>query len=207
MQIDPRQLDMLATYKLLSGIIVPRPIAWVTSLSPGGVLNLAPFSTFTWISVVPPLVAFTVGRRGDGLKDTARNAAANREFVVNIGNADLVRHISISSEEHPTEVSEVERAGLTPAPSSVIATPRLAEAPVSLECMLHDILEFGQLRQQFIIGEVVQFHVRDGLAVNGKIDSRDLNPIARLGGPNYATLGEVIGLEELWLTGAPPKVG
>lgn len=202
MDIDPTQLDMLATYKLLSGIIVPRPIAWVTSLGPTGVVNLAPFSTFTWISVVPPLVAFTVGRRPDGLKDTARNVAARGEFVVNIGNAELVRYISQSSEEHPPHVSEVERTGLSLAPSVSISTPRLCEAPVSLECVLHDILEFGTLRQQFVIGEVRRFHVRDGLAVNGKIDARDLNPISRLGGPNYATLGEIIQLDEGWLATA-----
>lgn len=203
MNIDPATLDMLATYKLLSGIIVPRPIAWVTSLGPKDVVNLAPFSTFTWISVTPPLIAFTVGRRADGLKDTSLNISARREFVVNIGDAGLVREISLSSADHPPEVSEVDHVGLSLAPSRSIATPRVAEAPISMECVLHDILEFGDLKQQFIIGEVRMFHIRDGLAVNGKIDARDLNPIARLGGPNYATLGEIIPLDEQWLAKAP----
>lgn len=194
MEISADSLSPEATYRLLSGVVVPRPIAWITTLSPAGVVNLAPFSCFTFVSNKPPLLGINIGRKAGVRKDTGSNIHAMGEFVVNIGNAAQLEAIHLSSVEHPPEVSEVAELGLATLPASTIRTPRLADVPVSMECRLERVIEFGVTGAEFIVGEVLAFHLRDGLYRDGKVDTRELDPVCRIGGPNYASLGEIVTL-------------
>lgn len=193
MRILPTDIDRDQTYKLLTGVVVPRPIAWVTSLSEAGHVNLAPFSCFTFVSSEPPMLGISIGR-GDKLriKDTAWNIRHRGEFTVNIANDSMIADVHASSFEYPTEVSEVEKLGLATLPGECIATPRLRDVPVSLECRFSQLIEFGTASTEFHVGEVVCFHIRDDLYENGKIRTERLEPICRIAGPNYAKLGTII---------------
>jgi len=197
MHVDPKSLSADESYKLLTGVVVPRPIAWVTTLAPNGGVNLAPFSTFTFVSPKPPMLAFSVGQRGGIYKDTARNILLNEDYVVHIADRPLIGAVHESAVEHPPEVSEVELQNLATAPSLHVRPPRIAAAPIAMECRLRQCLEFGETRSRLIVGEVVAFHFRDGLMQGGKIDTKVLDPIGRLAGPNYATLGEVVTMRPI----------
>ena len=199
-EIDPATAQAEETYKLLVGAVVPRPIAWVTTLTKSGRVNLAPFSCFTFVSSKPPMVAISVGRLVGKLKDTARNIAERGEFVVHIADESQVELVHRSSQEYPEEVSEAELLGMEMVPSRRVAVPRLAAAPVALECRHERTVEFGKLRAQLIAGEVVNFHIAESLYREGKIDATRFRPIARLGGPRYARLGEIITLQPVFVT-------
>ena len=192
MDVAADDLSLDATYKLLTGLIVPRPIAWVTSMSSSGVVNLAPFSAFTYLSTQPPIVGISVTRRAGGMKDTARNIEAAGEFVVNIADETLARPLHLSSAEHAPEVSEPQLLGLELIASVSVSVPRLAPAPAAMECRLERIVEFGDLGARLIAGRVVRFHVRDELTANGKIPTDLLRPLGRIAGPRYAKLGDII---------------
>ena len=192
MRISAQDLDPEQTYKLMTGLVVPRPIAWITSTSAEGLVNLAPFSCFTIVSNKPPMLGVNIGRKAGVRKDTALNITGNGEFVVNVAHEDFVSEVHLSAVEHPPEVSEPALLGLALAPSSIVQTPRLADAPASLECRLHSITPYGDTGAEFFVGEVVAFHVRDALIQDGKVDSGALRPLARLGGPHYAGLGTIV---------------
>lgn len=194
-QLDPKTLAAEEAYKLVIGAVVPRPIAWVSTLNAQGRVNLAPFSAFTFVSPKPPMLAISVGRKGGAYKDTGRNILAREQFVIHIADQALLGPLHQSSIEYPADVSEVDELGLETLPSAVIETPRLAAAPIAMECRLRHVIEFGETRSRLIVGEVVMFHFRDGLVENGKIDTKTLDPICRLGGPRYATLGEIITMQ------------
>ncbi len=198
--IDPKELGAEQAYKLLTGIVVPRPIAWVTSLSRANTVNLAPFSAFTFVSPKPPMLAISIGRKGNIYKDTARNILDREEYVVHIADAPLMNAVHDSSVEHPSDVSEAELLGLETVPSDRIAVPRLTAAPIAMECRFRQCLEFGDTRSRLIVGEVVTFHVRDALFSNGKIETEKLDPIARIAGPRYARLGEIVTLNSVFQT-------
>ncbi len=200
MRIDPSDLDAERAYRLITGIVVPRPIAWVTSLSGGGTVNLAPFSAFTFVSPKPPMLAISVGRKAGVYKDTAHNILNNEEYVVHIADSSLMIAVHESSTEHPPDVSEVEELQLETLPSERIKVPRLAAAPIAMECRFRQCLEFGETRSRLIVGEVLAFHIRDGLMQNGKIETEALDPIARIGGPRYARLGEIVTLKPVFQT-------
>ena len=195
MDILADSLGPEATYKLLTGVVVPRPIAWVSTISTTGVVNLAPFSAFTFVSTKPPMVGINVGRKAGQLKDTARNIHATREFVVNIADETMIDTVHLSAIEYAPEISETELLGLELAPSRHISVPRLLAAPISLECRLHRVIAFGDTGSEFTVGEISVFHIRDGLLENGRIDSEKLRPICRIGGPNYAKLGEIVRMQ------------
>ncbi len=195
MELLVSELETRAVYQLLSGCVVPRPIAWVTSVGPDGRVNAAPFSCYTFISSAPPLVAISCGRKAGISKDTAANANAMHEFVLNVVDEDLIVPMHKSSAEFPSSVSEIEALEISTLPSRMVAPPRISKAPVSLECRVQQILEFGRLRTQLLIGEVLVFHVRDDLYKNGKIATAEMRPLARLGGPFYARLGEIIRMD------------
>ncbi|MBR1245395.1 flavin reductase family protein [Bradyrhizobium sp. AUGA SZCCT0169] len=200
MRIDPSDLDAERAYRLITGIVVPRPIAWVTSASSGGTVNLAPFSAFTFVSPKPPMLAISVGRKAGIYKDTAHNILGNEEYVVHIADSSLMIAVHESSTEHPPDVSEVEELQLETLPSERIKVPRLAAAPIAMECRFRQCLEFGETRSRLIVGEVLAFHIRDGLLQNGKIETEALDPIARIGGPRYARLGEIVTLKPVFQT-------
>ena len=197
MFVDPSDMSAERSYRLLTGIVVPRPIAWVTSLNAQGRVNLAPFSTFTFLSPKPPMLGFSVGRKGRHYKDTAQNILARETYVVHIADRTLMEPLHASAEEVAPDVSEAEMLGLQTAPCQLVEVPRLAAAPIALECRLRQVLEFGETRSRFVVGEVLGIHLRDDLVHDGKIDSRTLDPICRLAGPNYATLGEITTLRTL----------
>jgi flavin reductase (DIM6/NTAB) family NADH-FMN oxidoreductase RutF len=200
MRIDPAYLDPETAYRLLTGVVVPRPIAWVTSLSSDGVLNLAPFSAFTFVSPKPPMLAISVGRKGKTYKDTAQNILNNEEYVVHIADSSLMDAVHESSTEHPPDVSEVEELRLSTLPGERIKVPRLVAAPIAMECRFRQCLEFGETRSRLIVGEVLVFHIRDGLLNNGKIETEALDPIARIAGPRYAKLGDIVTLKPVFQT-------
>lgn len=197
MRILAADLDPQQTYKLITGVVVPRPIAWVCTRSPEGVLNVAPFSAFTFVSNKPPMLGINVGRKAGVRKDTGRNIHVTGEYVVHIGDETLIEAIHESAVEHPPEVSEVDLLGLQVTPSDRISVPRLLAPPIAMECRLHQSIPFGDTGSEFIVGEVLVFHLRDGLLRNGKIDSVELNPVCRLAGPNYATLGRVVTMRTI----------
>lgn len=183
MIIDPDTLDPQSCYKLLIGSVVPRPIAWTSTVSGEGVRNLAPFSFFTVASRQPPMLCISVGPRPDeGLdKDTLSNVEETGEFVVNIVSLSLSNTMFESSKNHPPEADEFEKAGLTPAPCEVVGAPRVEEAGVSMECVLDRVLPLGT--DHLVIGRMVRFHVRDELyGENGRIDVASLDPLGRLAG-------------------------
>jgi flavin reductase (DIM6/NTAB) family NADH-FMN oxidoreductase RutF len=184
MIVDPEHLDPKARYRLMISAIVPRPIAWVTTLSRDGVVNAAPFSFFSGISATPPLLAVFVGNRRDGTpKDTLRNAAATLEMVVNVVPHTLAREMVASSEDLPPGVSEVEKLGLATAPSSLVAPPRLAGCPVNMECRVAQVVPFGGT--SMLVGSILRIHVRDDLLKDGTVDFGGLRPVGRLGGWRY----------------------
>lgn len=195
-KIDPGPRSFHENYKLMTGLVVPRPIAWITTLSPDGKVNLAPFSAFTFCSHKPPMITVTAGLREfdlkGQLKDTVVNILRNREFVVNIATRSLLGALHASSAEYPPGQSEVEALGLDICESAVVKTPRLAAAPAALECRLHSTIELGEEGERILIGRVLLFQVADHLIRDGKVNTRELDPIARLGGPNYATFGEIV---------------
>jgi len=181
-----------AVYKLMTGVIVPRPIAWVSTRSKDGVVNVAPYSGFTFVSMQPPMVGIFVRRRQGRLKDTAANILETREFVVNIGDDSQIEEIHRSGHDYEPHESEAELLNLKLAPSEIVKPPLLAAAPASLECVFREASRYGQDDADFLVGEVVMIHVRDELYADAKVDSVRLRPACRIGGPNYTTLGEVI---------------
>jgi len=205
MKIVSSGLVAAQAYKLLSGIIVPRPIAWITSRSGPDVTNLAPFSCFTFVSSNPPMIGVNIGLKASGLKDTALNIKTSGEFVVNIADDTMIAAVHGSSVEFPSEQSEVEALGLATLPSDMVDCPRLRDVPVSMECRFSSATEFGRGRTQFIVGEILCFHIRDDLYEDGKIKTAALRPICRIAGPNYATLGPIVTQTSLGSWG-PPEV-
>jgi flavin reductase (DIM6/NTAB) family NADH-FMN oxidoreductase RutF len=182
MQIDPSQQRTIDNYKLLTNLVVPRPIAWVTSLSAAGVINLAPFSFFNAVGADPLFVVISVGRRDDGgPKDTAANILSTGEFVVNLVTEDLINAMNISAADFPPDQSEIDAANLETAASAKIKVPRLAASQASMECKLHQSLMLGP--NTLIIGEVVMFHVADHL-IGPRLHVENFAPLGRLGSPS-----------------------
>ena len=182
MQIDPALHSTADSYKLLTNIVVPRPIAWVTSQNQNGLINLAPFSFFNAVGSNPLYVMVSVGRNDAGeLKDTARNIQASGEFVVNLVTEDLFDAMNISAADFPPDQSELEMAHLHTAPSVRIKTPRVAESQASLECKLFSAQPLGTYT--LFIGEVLMFHVADHL-MGPRLHVNNFAPIGRLGSPS-----------------------
>jgi flavin reductase (DIM6/NTAB) family NADH-FMN oxidoreductase RutF len=192
MEISAGDLDADAAYKLLVGIVVPRPIAWITTISETGLVNAAPFSCYTFVCNDPPMLAINLGRRDGQLKDTARNIDRGREFVVNVVREDEVLPMHATSADCKPDESEVELLKLAVAPSCVVGPPRLTCSPVNLECRLEQVLELGRLRSRLVLGRVVHFHVADEVYDDGKILTEKLRPIGRLAGLKYVRLGEMV---------------
>ena len=190
MIINPAEHDYRDIYKLMVGAIVPRPIAFVSTVSAEGVRNLAPFSFFTGISANPPVICFSPMVRGsDGArKDTLHNVEAVKEFVVNVVSEEFAEQMNICSTEFPPEVDEFDRSGLTPTASDLVQPPRVRESHISMECRLVQIVEVSakHLGGSLVIGEVLRFHVDDALIDGYKIDPAKLHAVGRMGGPTYA---------------------
>jgi flavin reductase (DIM6/NTAB) family NADH-FMN oxidoreductase RutF len=191
--IDPLSNTERDNYKLLVGSIIPRPIAFVTTLSEEGVLNGAPFSYFNIVSSNPPMISLSIQHSAGTPKDTARNILAAKEFVVHIVDRQNVEQINRTAAPLAPDQSEVTWAGLTPVDSSIISVPGVKEAKVRIECRLEKALEFPGF--ELIIGKVVQFHIDEAIYDQGRIDPVQLAAVSRLAGNNYAAIGEVFTIE------------
>ena len=199
MRIDTSTLDSRASHDLLKGCVSPRPIAWISTLSRDGVANAAPYSCFTFVATVPPMVCFSVELLNGRKKDTLRNVEHTGDFVVNLVSEELAAAMNASAANFPPDVSEILQVGLTPAPSERVRAPRIAECPAGLECRMTQIIELGRSRHSLVIGEVLLVHVRDDLYRDGTIDVMRLRPVGRLAGNAYCRLGELFELDRPWL--------
>ena len=187
---DPSEHPLLETHKLMIGSIVPRPIAFVSTLSKDGLENLAPFSYFNGICSNPPSIMFCPARRGyDGkTKDTLNNIRDTEEFAVNIVSEDFAEQMVFTSTDFEPEVNEFEVSGLTPVPCQKIAPPKVAEAKISFECKLNQIVPVGNEGPGggfVVIGTIVLFHIDDDVYEDGYINLEKLRPIGRLAGNMY----------------------
>ncbi len=194
MIINPDDLDNRGRYKLVIGSILPRPIAWVSTMDEAGRLNLAPFSYFTAVCPTPMTLVFCPGVHPDGrVKDTWRNIEGVPEFVVNITNEATAAQMNRCATLLPPGQSEFEWAGVTPAPSETIRVPRVAEAPIAFECTLDRIVVISDQPGggAAVFGRVRRIYVRDDLYHDGRIDTEALRPIGRLAGDAYTPLGEM----------------
>jgi flavin reductase (DIM6/NTAB) family NADH-FMN oxidoreductase RutF len=203
MQIDPSTLDGPSAYRLMIACLVPRPIAWVSTLSDDGVPNLAPFSYFGGVSSSPPIVMVSVGRRrGGARKDTAVNLIARGEAVLHIPDATRAEAMVASSAEVPPEVDEFELTGLAREPGVKVAPWRIAGAPIALEAVLERHLEVGRGPSDVFLLEVVRFHLDDAILVDGLPDPARLRAVGRLGGSSYCLADRPF---EIHRPGAAPR--
>ncbi len=199
MRIDVSNTDVVAVYQMLVGLVTPRPIAWVTTISELGVVNLAPFSFFNAFGANPPVVVFSPTlKRDGGKKDTLINIEANGEFVINGSSEKHADLINMSSKMLMPDESEVALVGLSTLKSERVKPPRLAEAPFALECKVLQIIPVGHgaISANLIIGEIVTMHIDDEvLDPNGLPDPRKLKAIARLGGEFWCRTQDLFQLE------------
>jgi flavin reductase (DIM6/NTAB) family NADH-FMN oxidoreductase RutF len=187
--VDPAASSIHEIEKLLVGVILPRPIAFVSTISPDGILNLAPFSFFTAVCPRPPVICFcnSIRTRDGQKKDTLRNVEATGEFVVNVVSEDFAEQMVACSGDYPPEVSEFEVSGLTPIASDLVRPPRVKESRVQMECRLLQVVTVSTEPGggSLVMGEVLRFHLADSVIVNGAVDPDKLRPIGRMGGIQY----------------------
>ena len=199
MEFDPAKIDNTLVYRLLTSIIIPRPIAWVSSISENGINNLAPFSYFNMVGDDPPHVMFSTRRDNNSNKDSLNNVLATHQFVVNMVTKDLAEPMNASSATVAAEVDEFDLVGVTPIPSEKVKPMRVAESPIQLECELvhHYFLEDHQQGGACVlIGRVVMIHITDELLLDeARINNELYKPIARLGGSNYSEQGEIFSIK------------
>lgn len=194
---DTADTDPVDVYKLMTGLVVPRPIGWIGTLDTDGRPNLAPYSFFQAVATNPPTVLFSSGVTGGHIKDSHLNAEATGEFTCNMVGAATVEGMNASSAELGRGESEFDFAGLTPIPSETIAAPRVAEAKASLECRLDRIIELGEapVQNAVVFGQVVRIHVDDDILDGTRVDFEGLDAIGRLAGNWYATTRERFDLK------------
>ncbi len=191
-KLDPRTFGNF--YRVLTGVVVPRPIAFVSTVSTDGVNNLAPYSFFNAVASNPPTIVFSSSRRaGSKSKDTLDNVEATGEFVVNIVSDDIAEAMNRTAAEFPADVSEFDVAGLTPAASDIVRAPRVAESPVNMECRLQQVVDLGEGDHQhgLVIGEVVLLHIRDDIIDGHRVNHHLLKPTGRLAGSMYCHTADV----------------
>ncbi|MFB7641820.1 flavin reductase family protein [Peribacillus butanolivorans] len=197
--VNPEGLSERENYKFLTGSIIPRPVALVTTQSETGVFNIAPFSFFNIVSSNPPMISVSVQRKKGVSKDTARNAIETGEFVVHITDEDNVVDANQTAAELPAVESELRLTNFTTTASDKVAVPGLREAKVRLECKLERAIPLAGSSDKpgcdLLIGKVVCYHIKQDIYHNGRIDQNGLKPVARLAGHTYTKLGELFDLE------------
>ncbi len=198
LELDPAALGQVGMYRFLISTIVPRPIAFISTISPEGIVNLAPFSFFNGVSSNPPCVMVSITRKSDGdKKDTLRNIEATRQFVLNTTPEWLAQQMNQCSAEYPYGVSELEKVGLTAVPSLRVKPPRIGESPVQMECELYETLEIGDGSMgsaTIVVGKIVMAHVAESAWKDGKATFEELKPLSRLGGLSYGKTSDVFDL-------------
>lgn len=197
--INPESLSGRENYKFLTGSIIPRPVAFVTTLSESGVLNAAPFSFFNVVTSHPPLISVSVQREAGKRKDTAQHAVNRGQFVVHISTEGYIEEINKTSSRLGPEKSEIDLTSLTQINSERVDVPGIQESPIRMECVLERVIELGGTEAtgptcDLLIGQVVYYHIEDDLFHEGRIDPGALKPVCRLAGNSYARLGELFEL-------------
>ena len=199
MQFDIQNTESSALYKLLTGTVIPRPIAWVATIDENGIDNLAPFSFFNIVSEDPPHLMFSTVRTGNKNKDTLNNILANQQFVVNLVTQDVVEKMNTTSQSVAPNINEFELANVTPIESIYIKPKRVKESLVQFECEMvhHYFIEKHQNGGAcIIIGKIITMHIDDSILMeNHKIDLEKYQPVARLAGSNYSKLGEIFSIK------------
>ena len=199
MQFNPQDLEQSAIYKLLTGIVIPRPIGWISTISEDGIHNLAPFSYFNAVGDDPPHVMFSTVHSNISNKDTLNNVLKTKQFVVNMVTEDLVEQMNMTSQPIPANESEFELAGLTPIESILVLPPRVKECKITMECEMvhHYKLENSKTGgATIVIGKIVLFHIDESVLLdNYKINLETYKPIARLAGSNYSELGDIFSIK------------
>ena len=198
MKIDPANLDFRELYHMTSGVLVPRPIVLISTVGEDGIFNVAPFSNISRPSIKPPLIGVQISTRRDGQKkDTIRNIEFSKDFVVNAVVEDMAEAMNKTSADYTIDVDEFKETGLTPVKAEIVQAPLVAESPVSYECRLVQILEFGEFPRisSFAIGQVVLVHIKDELYVNGEIQEQKLKTIGRLGAKLYCRTTDTFEME------------
>lgn len=208
MDVIPSELAHRELYNILISAVVPRPIAWVSSLSASGQPNLAPFSFFNAVCAKPPLLAFAPGMRspkkseaaadeaaghpGVHIKDTLRNIRETGEFVINMVSFELAEAMNLTSGEYDATVNEFELAKIASAPSKIVRPRRVGESPVSFECKLYQILDFnpGPEGGSLVMGEIVSLHINEQHLKDGHLDRDSLDLVGRMGGMQYTRTTE-----------------
>jgi flavin reductase (DIM6/NTAB) family NADH-FMN oxidoreductase RutF len=196
-EIDFQTISAYQRYKLMASLIVPRPIALVTTLGMNGVANAAPFSMFNMVGEDPPILMLSINRLTDGrLKDTAANILASQEFAVHLTDEPMARQMHACGEALPADVSELTHVGLTPTPSHTIRPPRILQAPVAFECVLHETLQTDS--RYVFIGRIQWLAAREGLidTQSWRVNLRNYHPVARFGASFYITSRERFAIEE-----------
>ncbi len=193
MKIDPKTQDKF--FNILKAVVIPRPIAFVSSQSKDGVLNLAPFSFFNGVCYDPPTISVSIARfAGNKPKDSLVNIEETGEFVVNLVNQDIAQAMNKTAAEYPADVNEFEVAGLTPTASEIVAAPCVLESPVSLECKLIQVVPVNEGSSKecgLIIAEVVYCHINDDLFDGRYVDMKGLDVVGRLGGHEYCKVNDL----------------
>lgn len=198
MILEPEKMTAKDLYFLMVGSIVPRPIAFVSTIGGEGVPNLAPMSFFNGVCASPPVVSVSVARRRGEVKDTVRNAIETGEFVVNVVDESLAEAMNRTSGDYPPEVDEFEVAGLTKIPSDLVKPPRVKESPIHFECRLIRTVDVGDepAVTTLLLGEVVRFHVRDGyLMAEGHVDPEKFLAVGKMGGTLYCRTRDRFAME------------
>lgn len=183
MKVEPSTLRGSEFHDFFSGLIIPRPIAFVSTVDEKGRYNAAPFSAFARLTSVPPVLVLAIARRKGQKKDTVRNIESVGDFVVNMVDENLAKAMNQASADYPAGVDEIREAGLSALKSDKVRSPRIAEAPISLECKLIQIIELGSSpdRSSIIFGEILLVHIKDEVMTEGKIDPLKAKIIGRLG--------------------------
>ena len=191
MRIDPKTFE--GFNRVLTGVIVPRPIAFVSSVSTDGIVNLAPFSFFNAMAYDPATIVLGISRSaGWKEKDTLANIEATGEFVVNVVVDDIAEAMNSTAAEFPADVDEFEVGGLTAAPSEMVRAPRVAESPVNMECRLNQVVPIGEGGgHALVIGEIILMHIRDDIINGHRINHQRLKPVGRLAGNMYCNTHDV----------------
>lgn len=199
MKVNPADLEWEAAYALQNSLIVPRPIALVSTIDKDGVFNVAPFSYFCPVAVRPMLVGFNTGRKRDGQKkDTLVNIEFSHDFVINVVDEALAEAMNRTSKAFPGDVDEFREAGLTPVKADLVKPALVAESPINMECRTVQILVFGDAPRHtsFIIGEVIRVHVREDVLVGDEIQMLELKAIARMSGELYCRTRDIFEMKK-----------
>ena len=191
MDLDPQELIARDRYRWLISVLVPRPIAWVSTLDANGQANLAPFSFFGGVTSDPMTVMLSVGRRAGARKDTSRNLLQHGEAVVHIPTRELVEHMVRSSGDYPSDTDEFELIGLAREPAERVAPPRLSDAAIAMETSLVHHQEVGNAPVDLFLLEVLWLHIADRVLRDGRIDPAELQAVGRMGGIDYCATDEI----------------